>query len=699
MANKRNFGIITKTKRIGRGYKMSRFDKLLLSEMRTLESRGSASVKNVDLETQLERALADNENLKALGYQLKAEAIVRLAADYQENEGMTPLYKRVMELEPAIEVDPMYPNFPTQVLEMDELEFRTHQIIHYLTTYGVEELLGVEVKEGWLPKTEEIEEREEDILVADLKTLDYLSSRQVDELVINSLIGRKERLLPKEIELAKEVVIRTDLPIKNVPFKENIGAIFGDLLLTGSLEDRYKTLKTLANVMKHPGDVLDLTEYMVVQNNYKHLKTSVKRGLVELIEQFSAGAIEENLASNRWSNKFLGKGGKARSINRNIALIDYLSFNRFSKSDTAKNLVAELKSGLLKSWNQKLEQAYKEKDYEAVLDYLSQRPGVMFRQVNRLVKLGVDSEAISSLLKESSADLKTQTIVSALNNFDGDDKVKDIFMEVLINNLANKEMEIFKDKKIYLEEDDVALDKSSIEITDKFVEGGYITNGIAVRIPESAQLLRFFTYWNDKRHIDIDLHGVTVDKDGDIEHVGWNGAYKNKALVHSGDITHSDAAEYIDLDLTELKKNGIDKIQFNINSYTGVPFSKIETVFTGLMAVSELREQVDLFDSKNVIFRHDLENNSMAIDYAVIDVENNIMKIIGETSDRHNNRNIVESLEPTLSIQKFIGILILTQGGTIVDDKEKADLVVGLAKADKENYVSLLDENFFMDEK
>lgn len=676
---------------------MSRFHELLLSELRVLESQENSKNKNFN-KNQLELALIDNENLNALGYQLKEEGIIKLAMDYKVNPNMTPLYKRVMELEPAIEVSPMYPNFPIQVLEMDELEYRIHQIMHYISTYGVEELLGIEVKTGWLPKTEEVMERERDIQVADLKTLDYLSPVNVDKKVIKDLIGRKERLLPKELELAKAVVLRTKLPIENVPFKENIGKIFGDLLLTGDLEQRYITLDALSGVVEHPGDVLDLIEYMVVKNKYKHFKTSVKRGLVKLIEQFPASSIEENLASNRWSSTFRGKGGKTRAINRNIALIDYLSYNRFSQNASAQKIVNELKSGLLLSWNQKLEQAYTERNYDEVVRLLSQRPGVMFRQVNRLVKLGVDANKIATVLKEKAKELKTQTIVSAMNNYEGQDIVDKIFLDTLVCNLNSKDLrEVFNGKKVYIDEKDIDFAKSKLEITDKFEEGGYITNGMAIRIPEDAEFLRFFTYWNDDRQIDIDLHGVAVHESGEISHIGWNGRYKDGSLVHSGDITHSNATEYIDLDLKGAEETGVVKVQFNINSYTGVPFNKIDTVFTGLMALSGMGQKVDLFDPKNVIFRHDLENKSMSVDYGIIDLENKLIYIVGKKSDRHNDTNVGELVNPKLTIKTYLGILILTQGGNIVNKEEDADLVLGLAKEDKENYISLIDKNFFMD--
>lgn len=670
---------------------MSRFHELLLSEMRILESNQK---ENKDSKGDIASALIDNENLKALGYQLADKDIVRLAKEYQSNPNMQPLYKRVMDLEPAITVSPMYPNFPKQVMEMDEIKYRTHQIMHYFSTYGLEDVLGIEIEEGWLPETVNVESRIKDKQVADLKTIDYLSTVEIEQKIINDLIGRNERLQPKEIELAKIVLLKTDLIIDNVPFKDNIGAIYGDILLNGELEDRYKVFSALTDIIKHPGDVLDLTEYMVVKNKYKHFKTSVKRGLVKLIEQFSYGAIEENLASNRWSNRFLGKGGKPRSINRNIALIDYLSFNRFATSKDAIEIVKELKDGNLISWNQKLEQAYTEGDFKLVLNLLSQRPGIMFRQVNRLVKLGVDHKEIMKSLKTSAGELKTQSIVSALNNYDGVEEVDKVFLSTLVANLLSKDIEDFRGKKIYIDEKDVDFSRSKIEITDKFE--GYITNGLAIKLPEKAKFLRFFTYWNDERRVDIDLHGVAIYNNNNRHHIGWHGSHKGSALVHSGDITHSDATEYIDLDLEQAKEKGINLVQFNINSYTGIPFINIDTVFTGIMALSEMGQEVDLFDPKNVMFRHELEYKAMSIDYGMIDIENNVMYIDGTPSNRHNDTNVNGVPKIKLDIMTYLGLLILTQGGKIVKTRDEADLVIGLAKAEEENYVSLIDKNFYM---
>lgn len=671
-------------------------EKLLFTELRVL--KGSSDYLKVDAEVNLEAAFVDNENIEALGYALSKEGIVRLAREYAANPKMTPLHIRIKEFEPDIEASPMYPNFPIQVLEMDELELRVNQLIHYLTTYGREHILTAEVRKGWLPETETLMEREDDKQIVNLKTLDYLPPREVNNFIIENLVGRNERLLPNELKLAKEAIkSHNRRGILSIPFKENIGTIFGDDLLNGPLEERYEILSELSSlVMKHPGDVLDLVEHLVILNKYKHFKTSLKRGLVRMIEVFPTSAVEENLASNRWSNKFLGKGGKSRAINRNIALIDYLSFSKFSKNAEAMGVVNDLKDGSLLSWNQKLEKAYDDERHEDVLRLLNQRPGIYFRQINRLHKQGVPVNLISEDVKEFAQDLKTQSIVSALNNYEGSDEVVKIFYDALICNLNSKDVDDLAGKKVFVEQDEIDFSNSKLSITDKFEEGGYIQSGMAIKIPDDAKFLRFFTYWDDSSRIDIDLHAAYDRENNSDGHIGWNGSPKVDGLTYSGDITHSGAAEYIDIDLQQAKDKGVSRVQFNINSYTGIKFRDIETIFSGLMVLGKMGQKVKLYDQKNILFRHDLENNSMATNYGFLDLEKGLIRIIGTSSQGHNDRDLIENTDVKLSIASYLSILLATQGCKVVTEREDADLVLGLGKSSEENYVSLIDNNFFM---
>lgn len=689
----------------GRGrYKMQ---KLLLSELRVIQRMETKKIDEEITQRDLSLALVDEENLRALGYRLKPEGILRLAKDYQVNPELTPLYKRVMEYEPEITASPMYPDFPKQVLEMSEQEFRAHQLIHYMTTYGLESLLGISVDKGWLPNAEVKIERKDDEQIARLKVVDYLDRIEVYKLAIKSLFEKKERLNEKELTIARTIVCRLThegLELDEIPFKENINAIFVSEILNNNTEGREDALAQLEKVMKHPGDIIDFVEHLIVENNYKHLTTATKRAFVKMIESYPLEAIEENLASNRWSQSFLGKGGKKRSRNRNIAVIDYLSYSKFSKNTGAMDLVKKLKSGKLISWNQKLEKAYKENKLHEVLELLRQRPGIYFRNINRLMKQGVDSMIVSEDMRQLGAQLKTQSIVSALNNFSAEkleeaeisaNEVDRIFFDALLANISDKEIEELRGKKVFIDENDVLFDRSRIEITDKFADGGYITNGLALKLPESAKFLRFFTYWNDDRRVDIDLHCSMNDGVNNV-HVGWNGSFRTDVAVHSGDITHSDAAEYIDFDLEKARELGFKSAQFNINSYTGIPFKNIETVFTGVMLVGKMREDVKLYDAKNVEFRHDLNNGSMSVDYGILDLESNVIYIVGKTSDFHNDMNIVSLPEYKLTLMTYLQMLLSTQGAKIVEDRDEADVVLGLAKSEDERHISLLDVNYFM---
>lgn len=116
--------------------------------------------------------------------------------------------------------------------------------------------------------------------------------------------------------------------------------------------------------------------------------------------------------------------------------------------------------------------------------------------------------------------------------------------------------------------------------------------GLAFRIPESVNKMRFFVYWNDSRRVDVDLHAMIQCENSPVQHVGWNGHFKNNGVVTSGDITHSDAAEYIDIDMNQTT---VDVVSANINIYAGrSSFCDIEECFTGLMAIEDLRNQAGI---------------------------------------------------------------------------------------------------------
>ena len=63
----------------------------------------------------------------------------------------------------------------------------------------------------------------------------------------------------------------------------------------------------------------------------------------------------------------------------------------------------------------------------------------------------------------------------------------------------------------------------------------------------------------------VDLHANVIDNDENDIHVGWSGYYNKSGIVMSGDITHSDAAEFIDIDL----KANILNVETYVNLFDG----------------------------------------------------------------------------------------------------------------------------------
>ena len=72
------------------------------------------------------------KNLENYGYTLDKELIKLLK--YLDKEIIIDLYKKIISyIKIEGNMTPMYPNFPKQVMEMDEIELYINAIIHYLT--------------------------------------------------------------------------------------------------------------------------------------------------------------------------------------------------------------------------------------------------------------------------------------------------------------------------------------------------------------------------------------------------------------------------------------------------------------------------------------------------------------------------------------------------------------------------------------
>ena len=665
------------------------YDQLLFSELRLIAVAENTAPLT---EENLVKAMTVNAELRALGYILPAGEIIRLA----KSADADTLADRVRSYIGDVKAKPMYPNFPSQVMELDEAVFRFHQLLHYLSTYGIEELTGAPVTRGWLPDMQETEKTESDDTLLDAKVLALIDSGEKYRKPAMKILGKTERMTDKECMMIAECagnLTAEALAGITVTFKQNLLLVFHAVFAAPNLNTDEK-LRTLRALCQHTGDIWKCMDYTLTRSKF-HFRTSQKRLLVRLLEEYPLRDFRDNLILS----------GKKRE--RTLLMLKFIDFNSYSRNPEFAKAVAELRAGTLRSWESEVK-AMVSRKAPKVLDAYAQRPGMMLRHLTYLLRNGYPVNAVFDKLMPHAAELKPQTLVSLVSFFsreEASELTEDRYQETvtlrymlryLLQARLSANETVLRGIKVLLRMPGFDLDHSAIRINDKSAEGGYIRSGLAYKIPADVRCIRFFVYWNDKKRVDIDLHGAAFDLQNMPINIGWNAKFKSGELVFSGDVTHSDAAEYIDLDL-EKAADTLRSVSLNINLYAGYDtFREISECFVGIMGVSKTGADIRLYDPKNCFFTHYLTGKCGQMHYGYIDVANRLLVFDGIPNPKGDYYNHAPRNE-AFTLNDYLGILMQSQGASFVDSAEEADLTLVMGKPAAETEVSLIDSNFFLE--
>lgn len=375
----------------------NQFYALLLSELHMAVFKpGRPEVLTDEL---LVKAMTVNENLRSLGYMMKPADICALAV----SDSLNDFYISFKKMIPEVKAEPMYPDFPNQVMDMSEAEFRMHQCLHYFSTYGLEMLFGGEVSKGWLPCENGTEKTESDNILLEAKVLELVDEKKAYLIALKKILGRRERPTIPEKEMileAVEEVSEEELQMVTVAFKENLNDIFS-LLLTKT--DRDVCIRTLSVLCRHIGDVFKCIHEVLKESRY-HLTTSKKKTLVRLIEQYPVWNLKENLMRSNTQRE------------KNLVILRHLDYNKYSSSKEHAEAVRALRNGELTSWEGEAEALLKAGDPSA-LAFLAKRPGLMLRKMSRLLTLGYAEDVITAHLCQHALALSPQTLVQTMRAF------------------------------------------------------------------------------------------------------------------------------------------------------------------------------------------------------------------------------------------------------------------------------------------
>lgn len=325
-----------------------------------------ADLEGMELEdADMAWAVTANANLDGTGYTLSQPSILALAAyrhhmtelaartsflplaEGLDEQGINPLAD-IKRLVPDITATPMYPDFPTQVMAMDEATFRYHQAMHYLSTYGVELLAGclgldVTVSEGWMPDVESTPKTDEDETLVAPKVLHLILTVEDLRRVVEARLARATRMHPAEIETT--LLVFADLgdeadeaTFPKVAFHENMM----ELIHVASRGDSATLARVAGGLAQHPGDLLKATLYILNADKKGHLATRQKKGLCRAFERFGTMSIAHNIAD---------AGKKERNAPA------YLSIERFAGPHLTEACQL-VWSGKVISWAAELEQLW-----------------------------------------------------------------------------------------------------------------------------------------------------------------------------------------------------------------------------------------------------------------------------------------------------------------------------------------------------
>lgn len=603
---------------------MRRRNKILLTE-------GTREKETTNLsERQIATIL---KNLEAYGYTI-SKNIYKILRTYTEKELMS-FYRNITDIIENLTggnvfYQPMYPNFPMEVMEKEDSELYINAFIHYLFNG---KLLPNINKNKRLPLFDEVK-----IKVIDLAEQDELISIIRNIMESKTSISEMDKAdLAWFFENYKANIYMPD----NIPIKEN-AAYICKLYLENTSKPDYKVIH---KYIRTATDVLRLATAMSngdisLSGNTKFISfpRSIRRLFLSILN--NANNLEEDM--KHYKNKWIKLGERLHPS----------EYARYIKTAEAFRKIRNDEK--IETFGGKLESFLVSRDYYSALAMLKTRAGEFARKLDYLLRTVNDKNLVINSFLQISNSISTTVLLQVKNHFEhrNDDNPYRVFFpkgnlanaKLIENNLpkisgkyCNAIVKICENTliakyqkrdflgSVYLSEDFknyyVPFNQRSASNSLKTV-----VRGSKLPLNINTNTIRAFVHWrnmNDADRVDIDLSAVLYDENWNyIEHISYTNLRSDKyKACHSGDITDAPngACEFIDFDLQSIKQYGGRYIVFTVNNYTGQIYSKVPECFMGWME-REKPNSGEIFEVATVKNKIDLTANTMISIPMIIDV-------------------------------------------------------------------------------
>jgi hypothetical protein len=570
------------------------------------------------------------KNLESLGFLLSAEATERLKT--LNPMQVDAFYQRlVRDLQALVgahrKFEPMYPNFPKQVMEMTEAELYFNAIVYYWTLQRPEY-----EKEDRQPLEEKPKYR-----------IIHLGSRDDFENIFTLLARSKSPFSPQDKADVKWFVsqyrdgIRRLLP-EQVPNKENLAFLGAELIRNTTDADAIlgAHIQTATDVLRLAVAMSDGDVSLAAACKFGKFRRRERALLLGWIER-AANRTEDML---RWKPRWI-------RLAERLHPGEYTS--RFPHTAAAFDVLRN--SRPFTTFNGRIEAGLSQKDTAAVLDLLEARPGELARRLDHLARISPDPRTVVTRFAARAERVSTPVLLQVLTHFrhrgepaelrtffpkgdvgnlfatarrlpDLPPEVPSEFAAICERTLLERFAGLPPLGKCYL---DTRLKNYLVPFSQRSASKSLRTLVRGSRLPlPDCTTLRFFVWWkNGRSRVDLDLSVAMYDTDHRyIDTLAYYNL-KNFGAHHSGDVTDAPkgAAEFIDVDLARCAAQRVRFVVMCLTSFTQQPYCDLPECFAGWMA-RQLPNSGEVFEPKTVVDKVDVASDTRFCLPAIFDIVN-----------------------------------------------------------------------------
>lgn len=679
-------------------------------------------------ETSLRLAATLQAELMNLGYILDRKAYGYVTA--LSEDAITRLHKQIIPTIKATLGDtgnkPFYPNFPQEVMAMDEVHLFLNAFVHYLT-------------DGTWSPPQEMVDRGHAIEQTTFKTI-FLGTNDDFLNIFTAKCSMNQAMTPQDAEIVDWFVDNNQelrMP-SSIPFKETLCK-----LAAKKLDVPIRTVTDVLRIAVYlSGGDISLPKLPIVSkkgSNYltrsSYFRESIRKTLIESrkafqFKKFTRSQRKYLLGLLEKTNLDLGE--MQSRYGRWLRLGEILHPNEYARkfTKTARaflQLRNQYKYGKIRTFAGMIDLALR-KSLADGLDVLASRPGEFARRLDWLIRTNLDNyNLILGRFGEVGGRVSSKVLVELANHFHGRRKNKqrkvmlkkgsknavlkdlpalpasvvDSIVEMVAGLLRDKTKGLKPLGKVWI---DPALSSLPLPSGMRSANTGVNAYIRGARIKfDAKKVIRGYIHWYDQYGtIDIDLSCALYSEDlKQKNHISYTNL-KDGYACHSGDIRHRAGrnAEYIDLDIEKCRKAGIRYAIFHAFNFDGHPLADVPECVFGTMH-REFPESDKIFRPDTIDNAIKVANQSTSAVICAFDLETSEMIWL----DLESDRQIVESFtvntiagyiqEPAFSVADLLRMHAETRG-EIVERREDADLIFTNEQLAKDyttiaNYISELD--------